>query len=59
MCIAGLIEGLVVLEESLGLGVEAVEPQSAGGEIILVEAVYVLNGVTLVLTNGDIWEKIG
>ena len=43
MCIVGLIEGLVVLEESLGLGVEAVEPQSAGGEIILVEAVYVLN----------------
>ena len=59
MCIAGLIEGLVVLEESLGFGVEAVEPQSAGGEIILVEAVYVLNGVTLVLTNGDIGEKIG
>ena len=56
MCIVGLIEGLVVLEESLGLGVEAVEPQSAGGEIILVEAVYVLNGGTLVLTTGNIGE---
>ena len=56
MCIIGLIEGLVVLEESLGLGVETVEPRSAGGEIILVEAVYVLNGGTLVLTTGNVGE---
>ena len=32
MCVVGLIEGLVVLEESLGLGVKAEEPQSAGVE---------------------------